>query len=69
MRRTSVKSSLIKSVGYSQTTHTLEIRYEDSTVFQYFQVPSDVALRLQKGKNIGSWWVERWNDFQYKQIT
>ena len=69
MKRSSVKSSLIKSVGYNQKTRTLEVRYEDSTVFQYFQVPPDVALKLQKGKNIGSWWTEHWNDYKYKQIN
>ncbi len=68
MRRTSVKSSLIKSVGYNQTTHTLEIRYEDSSVFQYFSVPTSVFRRLQE-KNPGAWWVEHWNDYNYKQIT
>jgi len=69
MKRSSVKSSLIKSVGYNQTTRTLEVRYEDSTVFQYFQVPAAVARRLQTGKNVGSWWTEHWNDYKYKQIT
>jgi len=68
MKRTSVKSSLIKSVGYNQTTHTLEIRYENSTVFQYFQVPPAVFRRLQE-KNPGAWWVAHWNDYNHKQIT
>ena len=67
MRRSAVKSELIKSVGYNQITRTLEVRYEDSTVFQYFQVPPAVARRLQE-KNPGSWWLDHWNDFKYKQI-
>ncbi len=68
MRRSAVKSELIKSVGYNQITRTLEVRYEDSTVFQYFQVPPAVARRLQE-KNPGSFWVNRWNDYEYKQVS
>ncbi len=67
MRRSAVKSELIKSVGYNEKTRTLEVRYDDSTVFQYFQVPPAVARRLQE-KNPGSWWLDHWNDFEYKQI-
>ena len=68
MRRSSVKSELIKSVGYNQTTRTLEIRYEDSTVFQYFSVPPSVFRRLQE-KNPGEWWTDHWNDYKFKQIS
>ena len=68
MRRTSIKSELIKSVGYNQTTRTLEIRYEDSTVFQYFSVPPTVFRRLQE-KNPGAWWLDHWTDYDYKQVS
>jgi hypothetical protein len=63
-----VESDLIKSVGYNEKTRTLEVRYSDSTIFQYLNVPSAVAHRLQTGKNIGSWWLEHWNDYDYKQV-
>jgi len=68
MRRQAVTSELIKSVGYNQIHRTLEVRYEDSTVFQYFQVPPAVARRLQE-KTPGSWWLDHWNDYEYKQIS
>jgi len=69
MKRSSVKSSLIKSVGYNQMTRTLEIHYEDSTLFQYFSVPPAIVKRLLSGKSIGGWWTEHWTDYKYKQIS
>ncbi len=68
MRRGAVKSELIKSVGYDPKSRILEVRYSDSTVFQYFQVPPAVARRLQE-KNPGSFWTHHWNDYDYKQVS
>jgi hypothetical protein len=67
MRRTSTESSLIKSVGYNSLTSTLELKYEDGTIFQYFDVPENVYRRLLK-PGAGSWWTDRWSDHSYNKI-
>jgi hypothetical protein len=68
MKRNTVTSELIKSVGYNPTTRTLEVRYEDSTVFQYLSVPPSVFRRLQE-KNPGAWWTAHWTDYKFKQVS
>jgi len=68
MRRSAVKSELIKSFGYNEKTRTLEVRYSDSSVFEYFSVPLSVFRRLQE-KNPGAWWTHHWNEYDYKQVS
>jgi len=68
MRRSAVKSELIKSVGYNEKTRTLEVCYSDSSVFEYFSVPPSVFRRLQE-KNPGARWTHHWNDYDYKQVS
>ena len=42
MQRQPVTSSNIASIGYDESTQTLEIEFLNGTVYQYFDVPSRV---------------------------
>jgi hypothetical protein len=41
MERTPVSSSNIRSIGYDPDSSTLEIEFNDGTVYQYAGVPQD----------------------------
>lgn len=40
MERTPVSSSNVASIGYNEDSQTLEIEFNDGSVYQYFDVPS-----------------------------
>lgn len=40
MERTPVSSSNVASIGYDEDSQTLEIEFNDGSVYQYFGVPS-----------------------------
>jgi hypothetical protein len=67
MKRAKVESTFIKSVGYESASKTLEVRYEDGSVFKYLDVPMSVALRLHQ-KHPGAWWANHWTDYKYEQV-
>ena len=48
MQHTSLVSDTLISMGYDETTHTLELTFNrDGSVYQYANVPADVAAGLQ----------------------
>ena len=42
MQRTPVSSSNIESIGYDESSCTLEIEFNNGSVYQYFDVPTVV---------------------------
>jgi len=54
MDRTRVDSEVIRSVGYNRGTQTLEIEFVRSSVYHYFNVPSNVyeslMIAISKGR-------------------
>jgi len=48
IQRTQVSSEVIKSVGHSSITNTLEIEFNDDRIYQYFHVPRSKYERLLK---------------------
>lgn len=42
MRRESVNSSNIASIGYDESSETLEIEFLNGTIYQYFDVPNRI---------------------------
>jgi hypothetical protein len=42
MERTKVESSNIASIGYDQASTTLEIEFQNGSVYQYFEVPLEI---------------------------
>lgn len=39
MRRKHLRSSAVRSVGYDERDHVLEVRYIDGGLYRYFDVP------------------------------
>jgi KTSC domain len=55
MSRTPVSSSNLASVGYDQTTQTLEVEFLHGGVYQYSDVPSAVYDGLMTADSHGSY--------------
>lgn len=53
MDRAPVKSSTIKAVGYDPDEMTLEIEFHNGSVYQYFDVPTDVHIEFLKATSLG----------------
>ncbi|MCX2864605.1 KTSC domain-containing protein [Paucibacter sp. PLA-PC-4] len=55
MNRTPVSSSNIASVGYDADSSTLEIEFNNGTVYQYFDVNENVYNELIGAQSIGGY--------------
>lgn len=53
MKRTYVISTDIKSIGYDETTHTLELEFLDSSIHHYENVPKIAHLALMTAQAKG----------------
>jgi KTSC domain len=55
MQRNPVSSSAISSVGYDDSSSTMEVRFQGGGVYQYYQVPEPVYQRLMSALSKGSY--------------
>lgn len=55
MDRESVSSSNIASIGYDESSETLEIEFLNGGVYQYFDVPKDVFDGLMEEDSHGKY--------------
>lgn len=55
MDRMPVSSSNIASVGYEQTTQTLEIEFLNGSIYQYLGVPLSIYSGLMSTRSYGSY--------------
>jgi hypothetical protein len=70
MQRQLVKSSLIRSAGYDDQAHTLEIQFVNGTVYDYFDVPSETYLRLLNAPSLGQFFLNSIKDvYTYRRKT
>jgi len=51
--RNSVQSTNVISVGYDETSQTLEVEYKDGSVYQYYNVPEAIYEQLMVSPSIG----------------
>ena len=51
-------SSVLASAGYGPDTHTLEIRFQNGTVYRYFTVPAGVYHDLLGANSCGQFFNE-----------
>lgn len=51
MQRKRVNSSRLRSVGYDETTETLEVEMSNGTVYQYCKVSPEVHRRFMNAPN------------------
>lgn len=55
MNRTPVVSSNIASIGYDQNSSTLEIEFNNGTIYQYFDVSERVFEELKSASSVGGY--------------
>lgn len=55
MKRQSVSSSNLRSVGYDPETKTLEVEFQNGSVYQYFNVPPQVYKGLMTNDHPITW--------------
>lgn len=69
MIRQPVASSNLRSVGYDQTSRILEIEFNNSRVYQYFDVSDYIHAGLMSAASKGTYFNEKIKDrFPYKRI-
>jgi hypothetical protein len=55
MHRQSVTSSNISSIGYDQSLQTLEVEFNDGSIYQYFNVPNYLYSGLMNASSHGTY--------------
>ena len=53
MQRQPVSSSNIASIGYDERTQTLEVEFLDDSVYQYFNLPTNIYEALMAAPSHG----------------
>ena len=62
MKRKSVESSNLASVGYDSAKKILEIEFTHGGIYQYFDVPQKVYDELMKADSHGKYFVHNVKD-------
>jgi len=69
MRRESVTSSNIISVGYDRSSSTMEIEFKDGRLYQYFEVPEQVYRNLLTAPSVGIFFYQSIRgQYQYARL-
>ncbi len=58
MKRMSVISSNLKSIGYDELNQVLEIEFQDNSVYQYSRVPLTIYKKLMSSESKGSYFAK-----------
>ena len=70
VERLSVKSRILRSVGYDDSTKMLEIEFQTGLVYRYSGVPPKVYADLMHSDEIGKYFSEKVRPrFQTKQVV
>jgi hypothetical protein len=70
LERQPVKSFTLRSVGYDESTKTLEIEFHTGVVYQYSGVPAKVHADLMHSAEIGKFFSEKVRPkFHTKQVV
>ena len=69
MERSTVASSNIASVGYDETTQTLEIEFLNGSIYQYYNFPINMHERLMQAPSKGQFLhIYIKNAFPYSRV-
>lgn len=69
MKRQSVESSNLASVGYDAENETLEVEFKHGGVYQYFDVPLHVYEELMDADSHGVYFSANIrNDYNYQKV-
>jgi len=70
LERHAVKSVILRSVGYDDSTKILEIEFHSGLVYQYLGVPLKVYTDLMRSGEIGKYFSEKVRtQFRTKQVV
>ena len=70
LERHAVKSVILRSVGYDDSTKILEIEFHSGLVYQYLGVPSKVYTDLMRSGEIGKYFSDKVRTrFRTKQVV
>jgi len=59
LERQPVKSVILRSVGYDDSTKILEIEFHSGLVYQYLGVPLKVYSDLMRSSEVGKYFSEK----------
>lgn len=69
MDRTLVSSSNLRSVGYNQYDHILEIEFNSGDVYRYLDVRPNIHTGLMNASSHGKYFHRNIKDvYQYEQV-
>ncbi|MGK3122194.1 KTSC domain-containing protein [Pseudomonas corrugata] len=69
MERTPVSSSNIASIGYELETYTLQVEFNNGSIYDYYDVPEDMYTALISAGSVGSFFhANIRNTYSYQQI-
>ena len=70
LERHAVKSVILRSVGYDDSTKILEIEFHTGLVYQYSGVPSKVYSDLMRSGEVGKYFSDKVRTrFRTKQVV
>ncbi|TZE80651.1 KTSC domain-containing protein [Calorimonas adulescens] len=69
MERQNVQSSNLRSIGYDQTTQTLEIEFNNGGIYQYYNVPQIIYEGLLNASSHGKFFHQYIKDIKVAKIT
>lgn len=69
MKRISIISKVLKSVGYDETTGTLEVEFKNGGLYEYVDVPADEYAALMRAPSKGTYFGDHIRDaYRFKRI-
>jgi hypothetical protein len=69
MKRISVNSSNLASIGYDEQNEILEIEFNHGGAYQYYDVPKDVHNELMNASSHGKYFIANIKDnYNLKKI-
>ncbi len=70
LERQPVKSRILRSVGYDDSTKILEVEFQNGLIYQFFDVPKKVSEDLLHSGEIGKYFTEKVRTrFRTKQVV
>ncbi|MDR0605293.1 MAG: KTSC domain-containing protein [Bacteroidales bacterium] len=69
MKRQTVESSNLASIGYDSENEILEVEFNHGGIYQYFDVPHDVYEELMNAESHGKYFSANIrNDYEYQKL-
>jgi KTSC domain-containing protein len=68
MRRGTLKSDLIKTIGYDENKHQMEVEYTDGTIFLYSGIQLSTFRVIVRSKNPGTDWIAIRGQYKFEKV-